>query len=383
MHHKLPTNTTLYGKSFPSFEEPKIIGYIGYENLMFAKSVENKQVNLDLNYLREKTVLKPQNLDVKLDELLKFLLQNEIRLNLCKNYVIDNAKFMCYRGLMTCIACTPYEKKEGWRLVAILFKGNIYLCKRDTEEKRIQKQNFTKEDQKFTSWGYKFEQYILSESPHAEPNPNLPLDENKEFSLVFKTHLKKHTLIYGAEMDGIRCDKTSVESPPDINDDKDVIINYLSKNKFIELKTNRHIEFSRQKRNFRLFKTIKWWCQSMFAGVNTILCGFRNDDGVVEELKVYEVNGLPKISRGFWNPNVCFDFLETFLTYVKECLTTEIRNKYGERALNKIHALPLISLHFEWYPGSPVRVTDNYVHEDDPILPTWFTENFMAFRCDE
>ncbi|KPJ13616.1 Protein Dom3Z [Papilio machaon] len=284
---------------------------------------------------------------------------------------------------MTCIASTPYERKEGWRLFAILFKGNIYLCARETEEKQKKKQNFTEQEQKFTSWGYKFEQYILSESPHAEPNPNIPLDENKEFSLIFKTHLNKHDIIYGAEMDGIRCDKTNVESPPDINGEKDVIINYLSKQEFIELKTNRHIEFPHQERNFRFFKTKRWWLQSFLAGVNTILCGFRNDEGIVEELKVFEVNDLPKMSQRFWNPNVCFNFLENFLTYVKECLTREIRHKYGERALHKIHALPLISLHFEWNPGSPVRVTDNYVHEDDPILPSWFTENFMTFRYDE
>lgn len=85
----------------------------------------------------------------------------------------------------------------------------------------------------------------------------------------------------------------------------------------------------------------------------------------------------------FWDPNVCFNFLENFLTYVKRCLKREIRHKYGENALHKIHSLPLTSLHFEWEPGTPVRVTDNYVHEDDPILHSWFTENFMTYRYDE
>lgn len=162
MQPELHTNTTFYNKAFPSFGEPKIIGYIGYENLMFARTIENKEVKFDLDFLRDKAVLKPQCLDVKLNNLLKFLLENELRLKLCLNYLIDKAQFFCYRGLMTCIACTPYEKKDGWRLVAILFKGNIYLCLRDTEEKQKIKQNFTEKEQKFTSWGFKFEQYLLS-----------------------------------------------------------------------------------------------------------------------------------------------------------------------------------------------------------------------------
>ncbi|CAG5017796.1 unnamed protein product [Parnassius apollo] len=379
MQPELYVITNLYEKPFPSFGKPNIIGYIGYENIMFAKTIQNKQVQIDLNLHIEKVIRKPPDLDVKLTDLLQFLLQQETRLKLDPVTVIDNAKFFCYRGLMTCIACTPYERKDSWRIVAVLFKGNIYLCARDTEEKKKMKQNMTKKEQQFTSWGYKFEQSVLSEKPDLDPDPNKPVDENKEFSLVFKSHLNNHNIVYGAEMDGIRCDRSPVESPPDLKFGYETILKYLSNKEFIEVKTNRHIEFSNQERNFRLFKTKKWWCQSFLAGVNTILCGFRNDDGIVEELKVFAVNDLPKISSKFWDPNVCFNFLETFFTYVKRCFSREIKQKYGHSALKDIQSLPLISLHFEWKPGSPVQVTDNYIYEDDPILPDWFIENFEKY----
>ena len=32
------------------------------------------------------------------------------------------------------------------------------------------------------------------------------------------------------------------------------------------------------------FKQIKWWCQSFLVGVPTIVCGFRDDDGIVEKV---------------------------------------------------------------------------------------------------
>lgn len=52
-------------------------------------------------------------------------------------------------------------------------------------------------------------------------------------------------------MDGIRCDKHPVELPPKIDSGTENILRYLSKKEYIEVKTNRHIEFSNQERNFR------------------------------------------------------------------------------------------------------------------------------------
>lgn len=83
-----------------------------------------------------------------------------------------------------------------------------------------------------------------------EPNPNVPVDENEEFSLVFKTQLNKHTIVFGAEMDGIRCEKTRITKPP-TELGPEGIVQYLASKEFIELKTNRHIENGKQENNFR------------------------------------------------------------------------------------------------------------------------------------
>lgn len=92
---------------------------------------------------------------------------------------------------------------------------------------------------------------MFTDDPHSDPQPEEPLDENEEFSLVFATNVNRHTIIYGAEMDGIRCDKGKVEKPPSAELGPDATIQYLADKQFIELKTNRHIEFPNQHNNFR------------------------------------------------------------------------------------------------------------------------------------
>ncbi|GBP56374.1 Decapping and exoribonuclease protein [Eumeta japonica] len=139
---------------------------------------------------------------------------------------------------------------------------------------------------------------FVAYAPYTEPDTDVPVDENEEFSLVYFASLSKHSIVYGAEMDGIHCDTRKMESPPDTELGVDETIKYLMNKKFIELKTNRHIEFPRQQINFRRYKTKKWWCQSFFGSVETILCGFRNDNGIVEELKVFSIRDLVKMSEG-------------------------------------------------------------------------------------
>lgn len=162
MQPELHVASNIYAGSFPRFDRPKIIGYIGLENMKFARRVCEEKAHYDLNLLYDKALHKPEDLDVKLTELLNFLLQNEARLNYPQNSSLDKAQFFCYRGLLTCVACTPYENREPWQIMAVLHKGNIYLCARDTEEKKQRKRSMTERDKLFTSWGYKFEQFMLS-----------------------------------------------------------------------------------------------------------------------------------------------------------------------------------------------------------------------------
>jgi len=43
------------------------------------------------------------------------------------------------------------------------------------------------------------------------------------------------------------------------------------------------------------FNLRKWWCQCFTAGISQVVVGFRDDDGIVEEVKSYPVDQLPKM----------------------------------------------------------------------------------------
>lgn len=92
-------------------------------------------------------------------------------------------------------------------------------------------------------------------------------------------------MLYGAEMDGVLSDKV-LEDPLPIGD-----LN------FIELKTTRIVEVPHQLVTLKKFKFLSWWCQSFTVGINSILCGIRDDRGIVRELKDYKVADLPRLSK--------------------------------------------------------------------------------------
>lgn len=78
-----------------------------------------------------------------------------------------NTDFVCFRGLLTQIMCSLHLR-EDWTICATKWKDTIYLCAADNK----QTYNIPKEEQnKFCSWGYKFEQYMLTSNilkHHAE-----------------------------------------------------------------------------------------------------------------------------------------------------------------------------------------------------------------------
>lgn len=85
-------------------------------------------------------------------------------------------------------------------------------------------------------------------------------------------------------MDGIKCDKLLVDPLP------------LQEMKFFELKTSRIVEQPRQLISMKRFKFLKWWCQSFLVGIEDILCGFRDDKGMVRKVENYNVQNLARIS---------------------------------------------------------------------------------------
>lgn len=138
-------------------------------NLKYIKlPPSNQPIHFDLNEGYDTVQHKPAHAESeKLDHILQFILLN--RKKLATRYVnperVDkllNVDIICFRGKLRMLMCTPYENRDGWSLLATKWKGNIYLCGHMTEQERLKKQNETEESKKICSYGFKFEQFVLS-----------------------------------------------------------------------------------------------------------------------------------------------------------------------------------------------------------------------------
>lgn len=145
--------------------------------------------------------------------------------------------------------------------------------------------------QKFTFYGYKFESLCTS-----SPNVNT----NIEYCSVFSSKFGNISLVLGGEVDCIM--------------DKE----------YIELKTSRVLDNKRSSINFNR-KLVRIWAQSYLVGISKILIGFRNDVGILKDVKFYNTHEIASIakSKGDWNRNACLFFTQSLLNW----LLNEIPNE--------------------------------------------------------
>ncbi len=143
------------------------------------------------------------------------------------------------------------------------------------------------------------------------------MNECEEFCCVFRTRLGKHSVVYGAEMDGVAVSDSVLGSSGGAE------ALDLNREEFVELKTTKDLDHPGQERNFRRFKLIKWWCQSFLVGIGTVVAGFRDDAGRVTSVAEYPVREIPRQCADHWKPNVCVNFLHEFLGHVRESMMGE------------------------------------------------------------
>uniref|UniRef100_T1PA75 Decapping nuclease n=1 Tax=Musca domestica TaxID=7370 RepID=T1PA75_MUSDO len=352
--------------AFPDIKKPLPIGFFSIDGdrmfepsdaqLKYYKSPGPETFPLDLNAGLNQVIHKPESArNELLDHLLRFLYDHQQRI-----FVNSPApEFVSYRGLLRLLMCTPYEHRNDWCIHVTRFKNTIYLVERETEQKRYERSQESQFVKNCCSWGFKFEQYCLSDSPFQEPDTSSPVNESEEFSLVFHTRLAGMNLLYGAEMDGIIS-----EQPVQLIYDKPVIENL----KFVELKTRQGHSKERHRINFLKFKSRNWWCQSFLVGIEDLYVGIRNDKGFVRSLEHVETRSLPKNgAQNHWSPSVCANFLSQFLCRLK-ALTANLNCPYTV---------------YEFYFNSRTGQI-NYVclpgKTEHSFLPDWFVESISRLH---
>ena len=116
-----------------------------------------------------------------------------------------------YRGLLTVLLGTPYERRDGWIIDVVRWRGSLYLLQVETDRRREDRRNESRRQKQMSSWGYKFEQLMTSSSPGLVPDTETPVNENEEFCCLFRTRIGRVSVVYGAEMDAYQSDKMSTK----------------------------------------------------------------------------------------------------------------------------------------------------------------------------
>lgn len=289
------------GYRFPNIDKPYIVGHFSVDknrqyksdasNCKYLQMPQQKPLNLDLNDGYEIAVSKPE-IDEKINHLLTFIQSNLPKLrnvdpNSCDTKALK-PDIVCFRGLLRLIMCTPYESQEGWSILATKFRGTIYLCARETIDAKEKRLRMTEQSKRFCSYGFKFEQYILTANYGEPPDTSLPVVEAEEFCCMFSTKLNGIRLMYGAEMDGVR--QTS-----EVAFDRCTADDWNSL-EFVEVKVTADNLNYRQQQNFLKFKVRNWWCQSFLVGIREIVVGKRTHSGTVTSIDRVFVSDIPKMA---------------------------------------------------------------------------------------
>ncbi|KJH46395.1 RAI1 like protein [Dictyocaulus viviparus] len=335
---RVPVDVKSNNRSFPRFEQPERLGEYtvtrdrclvpGRENAKYlyeAALTDGVQVDFDLN--KGFSTFEEKSGEEKLDILLDWIISQASRGGPLKK-VLHEADFVCWRGLLTRIASTPYCPETSWQFSAAKIKGVIFLCERETEDMRQRKETMTQRDKLMSYWGFKFEQYMTVAEKNSKPNVNEPVTSLEEFGVVVRSVLgtsigRALRLVYSGEVDAINND-----------------------GRLVELKTQRHaLEGSFWKQ-----KSMKWWLQSFLIGIDHIIVGYRNDDGIVKKVESLQIDELTK--RGEWSGNVCINLLSTVLNSVRELLVEggacQVRYEHHRDEIT-IHSIPLRNIDFFTY----------------------------------
>lgn len=158
---------------FPSIKKPHVIGYFSvdrnrqylsdYSQCKFLKLFDLKShPKYDLNKGYEIAVHKKPELDEKIDHLLTFILANLSKFKIKTDEKFLKPDIVCFRGLLKLIMCSPFEFRSSWTILATKYKGTIYLCRKPSEEDLARELNASAEAKRFCSYGFKFEQYLLT-----------------------------------------------------------------------------------------------------------------------------------------------------------------------------------------------------------------------------
>lgn len=263
-----------------------------------GKVDSGSRVEFDLRKGYDTFVKRDESEKEYLDFILRWIAEN--------NFNLSSVDFVSWRGLLTKLLTTPYEKREGWIVAASRYRGTWFLYDFDTEAKKLRESQRSEEEKEMAYWGYKFEQYVTSAKIGGKPNVEAPVNNAEGYCRVMKSKVNEHSLIFAGEVD---CLDVMTSAPA-----------------YVELKTSLELRNQPMRDKFNRYKALKFWAQSFLIGIPRIVCGFRNDSGIVHTLETFQTLRIPNavsgLGRDSWSGDVCLRFLNQFLACVKQHATS-------------------------------------------------------------
>ncbi|XP_043281755.1 decapping and exoribonuclease protein-like [Venturia canescens] len=234
---------------------------------------------------------------------LKWIVANHEKIKASSGDRMLQPNFVSTLGILTRFMGAPYAQKDRWQLLAGKFEGNIYL--------RSIRSKSNRDEAKFGYWGHKFQNYMVSECPDEAPQPDEKISRHEEFRYVYQQKFSKHSVLYTGVRKAV-LSKKLLEDP--------LLIDNLE---FIDLRTHKKIVYQTQEKSLKMYKFLAWWANAFLTNDVKVLCGFRDDNGIVNELKTYEIEELAQMSKKFWHPEVCLKACQTLLSEIAEIVIND------------------------------------------------------------
>ncbi|KAF1813368.1 RAI1-domain-containing protein [Eremomyces bilateralis CBS 781.70] len=246
-----------------------------------------------------------------------------------------NCDILTWRGMLTKILTTPFDRFSEFEMNATCFQGTIFIeenhaykvgqrIQQDREAR--QRGGVSSERQDMMSfWGYKFE--TLSTIPDvwdkvsrdAIEGRESDIVENKsQYCSVVSTGIGGAKLVLGGEVDAV-WDRKPDPRPEDGQEG-------IQGTRWVELKTAEQPSSDKDMVKFER-KLLKFWAQSFLLGVPKIIVGFRNKDGMLVSLEELETQSIPgnvrRVGKRTWDGNICINFTAAFLEFLKSTIRGE------------------------------------------------------------
>ncbi|EEB07287.1 Dhp1p-interacting protein Din1 [Schizosaccharomyces japonicus yFS275] len=234
-------------------------------------------------------------------------------LNNCKD-VISSAEIVSWRGLLTKLLCAPVDYKSSWDILVYKKESTLFF----EEPPRAPEKPYANQE-RMCFWGYKFETVstlpkIWDECSRSsiEQRDYDHVNPNEQYCSIVKTSIGSHSMILGGEVDCVW------DIKPDYEEDNPCT-------HYVELKVTKKLPLNHVGMRRKL---IKYWAQSFLLGIPRIVVGFRDDNGVIVEIKEMSTTEIPKllkpaVSRNEWTPSRLLVHLEQLLTWLKSIVQND------------------------------------------------------------